>query len=179
MATPMKKTQGSTLYVVDSSISPKTVIAIPYIKGLSNVGGGKASQLNGSNMDSGAYDEYAAGRAAPPEMSGELVLDKSNVGHQKAKTLFELSNAGTIGNLQIYVGDSDAANAPTLVLGVLTPPTSASPKKWLRSGTQGNAYISSFLPKKADNDLERADISLQWSGKGTWTVKGDVIAKTY
>jgi hypothetical protein len=32
MTTPAKKTQGSTLFVVNSLVSPATVIPIPFIK---------------------------------------------------------------------------------------------------------------------------------------------------
>jgi hypothetical protein len=135
--------------------------------------------IDKSNMDSGAYDELTGGRAAPPEMSGELVLDKSNAGHQAAKALFEAANQGLIDTLQIFVGDSDATDAPTIVTGVLTPPQTASPKKWARSGTFGDGYISSLTPKKADNDIDRADLSIQWTGKASWVNKGDPIAKVY
>jgi hypothetical protein len=179
MTTPAKKTQGSTLYVVNTLVSPIAVIPIPFIKGLSNIGGGKVKAIDKSNMDSGAYDELTGGRAAPPEMSGEIVLDKSNTGHQAAKALFEAANEGTIDTLQIFVGDSDSSAVPTLVTGTLTPPQTASPKHWARSGTLGNGYISNLMPKKADNDIDRMDIAIQWSGKASWVSKGDVIAKTY
>jgi hypothetical protein len=179
MTTAIQSTVGTTVYILDKSVSPHLVIAVAALKGFSGVGGGKRKKIDASNMDSQGYNENAGGRADPPEASGEIVLKKSVVGHQKLKKLFEAQANGTVGNIDIYVGDGDAANAPTVVAGVLVPPQTASPKHWARSGTLGSGYISSLSPKKVDDDIDRADFAFQFSGGATWQNKGDVIATTY
>lgn len=179
MTTITSSTSGVTLYLMDTTVSPHTVIAVAQLKGASMVGGGARKKIDISNFDSAAYDELTGGRAAPPELSGELVLDLSNTTHQKIKALFEAEAAGTAGNTSVYAGFSNATNAPTVVAGVLTPAQSASPKKWLRSGILGNGYLSNLTPKAADNDVWRADLKLQYTGKAVWSVKGQVVATTY
>jgi hypothetical protein len=66
-----------------------------------------------------------------------------------------------------------------LSAGLLQPAQSASPKKWQRSGFLQNCYISKFQIKYADNDVIRADLSLQGSGFPVMSVKGQAIALTY
>lgn len=179
MTTASQSTVGTTVYVVDRSVSPPVVLAIPALKGLSNVGGGKRKKIDKSNMDSKGYNENQGGRADPPEATGELVLKKSVAGHQALKKLFEAQSNGSVDNIEIWIGDSDGTAAPTLVADVLTPPKSTSPIKWTRSGTLGVGYISNFSPKKVDDDIDRVDFGFQFSGGVTWQVKGDLVSVTY
>jgi hypothetical protein len=172
-------TTGMKFYVMDTTVSPHTVLTIDQLKGASIVGGGQRKKIDISNFDSQAYDELTGGRAAPLELTGELILDMTNMNHQKLKALFEAEAAGSAASTQIYAGMSDATNAPTVVAGVLTPAQSATPKKWLRSGIEVSGYVSSITPKAADNDVLRCDFKFQFSGKPTWTVKGQPIATTY
>lgn len=179
MTTASQSTVGSTVYVVDRTVSPAVVVAIAALKGFSAGGGGKRKKIDKSNMDSKKSNEYAGGRIDPNEASGEIILMKSNAGHQSVKKIFEAGAAGSLDNIEIYVGDGDGTAPPTLVSDVLTPPKSASPIKWTRTGTLGKGYISTFMPKKVDDDVDRADFAFQWSGDQTWQVKGEVIANTY
>lgn len=179
MTTASRSTVGTNVYLVDRTVSPAVIVAIPALRGLSNVGGGSAKKLDKSNMDSTGSDEYIPGRNAPAEATGEIVLVKSLAGHQKVKKLYQKGCDGTIDHIDIYVGDGDATNAPTLITGTLTPPKTASPVKWARSGTLGVGYISKFAPKKQDNDIDMADFGIQWSGTPTWQVKDELISLTY
>jgi len=107
---------------MDPTVSPHVVLAIPALKGFTGVGGGKRKKIDISNMDSAGYNEITGGRADPPEASGEIVLKKTLAGHQALKKLFEAQAAGSIGNLEVFVGDGDATNAPTIVAGHLVAP---------------------------------------------------------
>jgi len=179
MTTKGSSTSGVKLYVMDTSVSPHVAIPVDQLKGATMVGGGQRKKIDISNFDSAAYDELQGGRAAPPELTGELVLDLTNTNHQALKKLFEAQAAGTAANSACYAGFADASSPPTVVAGVLTPPETASPKKWARSGIQGNGYCSNITPKAADNDVWRGDFKWQYSGKATWTVKGQAISLSY
>ncbi len=179
MTTKSSSTSGVSLFIMDTSVSPHTVITVAQLKGANMVGGGQRKKIDISNFDSLAYDELTGGRVAPPEGSGELVLDLTNTSHQKVKALIEAQAAGSAANTQVYAGFSDGTVAPTVVAGALQPPVSASPKHWTRSGILGTCYLSALSPKAADNDVWRCDLKWQYSGKATWNVKGQVVASTY
>lgn len=179
MTTKSQVTAGSQFYLLNPLVSPHVALLVPQLKGATGIGGGARKKIDASNFDSGAYDELQGGRAAPPELSGELVLDLTNTGHQQLKALFEAAAAGTIGTLQAYLGQSDDSDAPTVVTGNLQPAQTASPKHWKRSGFLGNGYLSDITPNAADNDIWRATFKFQWTGAVKWSVKGDIISKTY
>ena len=180
MATKGQSTVGTQLYVLNTSVSPHVVLLIPQVKGFSPTLGGKRKKIDISNMDSAGYDENAGGRAAPPEATGEMVLDMTNTGHQAIKALFEAGAQGTIGDVELYIGNSDANGVPpTIVAGHLVPPQTTSPKHWTRSGSLVTGYIATFQPKYADDDVIRADFGFQISGAGKMSVKGDLSTKTY
>jgi hypothetical protein len=179
MTTKASSTSGVTLYIMDTTVSPHTVITVAQLKGANMVGGGQRKKIDISNFDSLAYDELQGGRIAPPEGSGELVLDLTNTSHQKLKALIEAQADGSAANTQAYAGFSDGSVPPTVVAGVLQPPVSASPKHWTRSGILGTVYLSAVSPKAADNDVWRCDFKWQYSGKASWNVLGQLISLTY
>lgn len=183
-STKSQTTVGSKIYIVDRVTDPAapTIIVIPALKGFTTIGGGKNTKVDKSSMDSEGFNENASGRIDPGEGSGEIILVKSNPGHQKIKALQLACANGTIDGLDVFVGDSDGRDPPTLegVDKVLTPPKdAATPAKWARSGTIGRGYISNFVPKKVDNDIDRADFAIQWSGGFDWVVKGEDITITH
>lgn len=182
-ATKSQSTVGSKIYIVDRVTDPAnpTIIVVPSLKGFTTIGGGKTTKVDKSNMDSEGFNENAPGRIDPGEGSGEIILMKSNPGHQKIKALHLACANGTIDGLDVFVGDGDGRDPPTLegTDKVLTPPKTGSPAKWGRSGTIGRGYISNFVPKKVDNEIDRADFAIQWSGGYDWVVKGDPIALTH
>lgn len=179
MATLAQSTVKTAVYIENPLVSPHTMIAVPALKGFSPAGGGKRKKVDKSNFDSVGYNENQGGRADPAEASGEIILMKSLVGHQNLKKIFEAQAQGTTGNVNVFVGDSDGAGAPTFVATVFTPPQTASPKKWARSGESFQGYISNLSPKYQDDDIIRADFAIQISGATTWYNKGDAIALTY
>lgn len=179
MATKSQPTSGTQFYLLNLLASPVAPLLVPQLKGASNIGGGAVKKIDISNFDSAAYDEYKGGRAAPPELSGEVVLDLTNTGHQELKALFEASAAGTIGTLQGYIGQSNGAGAPTVTSGALIPPKTTSPVEWARGGMIGFGYLSDITPSAADNDVWRATFKFQWTGQVLWQNKGDVITKQY
>lgn len=181
MTTPSQSTVGTIVYLVDRTASPATIIAVPALKGFSNVGGGKAKKIDKSNFDSKTTNESSPGRNDAGESSGEIVLMKNSPGHRALKKLYLAGCAGTIDHVDIWVGDGDGTAAPTLVgVGkVLTPPKVGSPGTWARTGTLGKGFISQFAPKKADDDIDRADFAFQWTGESSWNCKGESTTLTY
>lgn len=179
MTTKSQPTSGTRVYLLNTLISPHVALLVPQLKGLSNVGGGPRKKIDVSNNDSGAYDEYQGGRAAPPETSGELVLDLTSTGHQTLKSLFEAGAAGTIGLIPFVVCESDDSTAPLVQGGILVGAQTASPKHWKGSGFYGNCYVADLSAKGSDNDVWRADFKLQVTGKTFWFAKGDLATKTY
>ena len=179
MSTVSSGTSGVKIYLCSTVASPHTVLPVDQLKGVSMFGGGSRKKIDISNFDSMAYDELQGGRAAPPEATGELVLDLGNTNHKGLKLLFEAQASGSAPVSNVYAGFSNSTAAPTIVAGALQPPVTASPKHWSRSGILGNAYISTLTPKGADNDVWRADFKMQFTGKAAWSVKGQTMATTY
>jgi hypothetical protein len=178
MTTKSVPTVGTKVYVMDTSVSPHVVLPCDQLKGFTPLNGAR-KKIDKSNMDSAGADENTGGRVAPGESSGEVVFDPTNVNHQALIKLFTAQASGTAKDTQFYVGNSDATAAPTVVAGALVPPQTASPKHWNRTGFLQDCYISKFQIKYADNDVIRADLSLQGSGFPVLSVKGEVIANTY
>lgn len=179
MTTAAQGTVKTTVYIENPLVSPHVALAVVALKGFSPAGGGKRKKIDISNMDSVGYNENFGGRADPAEAAGEIILMKSNTGHQTLKKIWEAQLVGTVGNIEVFVGDSDATAVPTIVAGVLVPPQTASPKKWARSGEKFEGYISTLQPKYQDDDVIRADFAIQVSGATTWYNKGDLISLTY
>ena len=179
MTTKSQVTAGTRVYLLNLLVSPHVALLVPQLKGLSAVGGGQRKKIDTSNFDSGAYDEMQGGRAAPPETSGELVLDLTNTGHQTTKALFEAGAAGSIGLIPFIACESDDSTAPLVQGGILIGAQTASPKHWKGSGYYGYCYISNLTAKAPDNDVWRADFKIQVTGKTTWFAKGDLATKTY
>jgi hypothetical protein len=178
MTTKSVSTVGSKLYLMDKSKSPPAVLAVDQLKGFSPIGGPR-KKIDKSNTDSAGCDEYAGGRSAPAEASGELVLDLSNVNHQSLIKLFKWGASGGA-NISYYDGDSDSPAPPTIKNGALRPPVTGSPAgSWSRSGQYGDCYVSDFSIKKVDNDIVRADVKIQTSGFATSVLKGDLTTKSY
>ena len=97
MTTTKQSTVGSTVYLMDPTVSPHVVLTLPALKGFSNVGGGKRGKGDASTMDSAGFNEPFGKRIDPPEATGEIVLNKANATHQKLMTLFKkLSQDGRI-----------------------------------------------------------------------------------
>lgn len=178
MTTKSLSTVGSKLYLLNKSVSPPTVLSIDQMKGFAPVGGPR-KKIDKSNTDSAGCDEYAGGRSAPSETSGELVLDMTNVNHQTLRKLFKWGAAGG-GNISFYHGDSDGVAPPVIKSGALRPPSTGSPAGiWSRSGRYGDCYVSDFSEKLADNEVVRADLKLQISGFASNVVKGEQTTKIY
>lgn len=178
MATKSLSTVGGKLFVMDRSTSPPAVLPVDQLKGFSPVGGPR-KKIDKSNTDSAGCDEYAGGRAAPSEATGELVLDMTNPHHQALRKLFKWGANGG-GNISYFFGDSDGTAPPTIKNGALRPPVTGSPAgTWARSGRYGDCYVSDFSVKETDNDIVRADLKLQTSGFATEVVKGDTTTKMY
>jgi hypothetical protein len=180
MTTTAINTPGTKLYFLDVTVSPHIVVAVTALKGFSPAGGGKRKKNDKSNFDSSAYNENQGGRIDPPEASGQIILLKTDSSHQKLKALMEGQANGTYSNdTQWFLADSDATSPPTIVASVLTPPQTASPKHWARSGIKLVGYIATLQPKYEDDNIIMADFAIQVSGAPTWYAKGDLIAKTY
>lgn len=178
MATKKVSTVGSKVYIMDTSVSPHVAIPADQLKGFAPIGGA-LKKLDISNMDSQGADEYAPGRMASAEATGELIFDPTNANQMALFKLLKAMASGTAANSTFYVGNNDAPDPPTVVAGVLTPAQTTTPKKWKRTGVDQGCYVSKWNIKCQDNEVIRVDIGFQGSGLPRVTRKGDAIATTY
>lgn len=133
MATKAIPTAGSQVYLANLLAVTPVALLIPQLRGLSNLGGGQRKKNDASNFDSGSYDEYIGGRAAPPETQSEIILDMTNTAHQQVKALFEAQAVGSIANnMGFFVGFPDGNGIAPLYqssgvnAGLLLPPSTTA-----------------------------------------------------
>lgn len=167
-------TQGCRLYFVDNTVSPAVIRYVDALKDFNGLGG-DAKDIDITNQDSLAYEERAKGLIAPSNPGGTIIYNVASTGWQSLKRLQEAGQGSTT---QWFYALGDAANTvvPTLVAGVLTPPETASPRHWARSGWKFNGYCKGLIRKAATNDMVMADFKATSTGQILEYTKGDLIA---
>jgi hypothetical protein len=168
MATKYFVAQGSQLYIMNPTVSPHVAVVAAQLQGLDGIGGQKSS-IKLSNFDSPGYDEYAPGLVDPGKPSGNCVLDMLNTAHQLLQTLLGLGqNAQT----SFFYGLADGTSPPTVVTGVLTPPSTGSPKVYTRSGWLWDGFVNEWTVSAATNNVAMAKFGCQATGARQMIVKG-------
>lgn len=168
MTTAHFVTQGTQLYVMKQTVSPHIAVVAAALQGLAGIGGVKSS-IKLSNFDSAGYDEYAGGLVDPGKPNGNMILDFNSSAHQLFKTLLGL---GATADTSFFYGAADGTSAPTVVAGVLTPPTSGSPPLYTRSGFLWNGFVNEFSQSAQVNNVIMAKFGCQASGAIGMIVKG-------
>ncbi|ETF00681.1 major tail subunit [Advenella kashmirensis W13003] len=156
------KTQGSGLYFVDSITVPATraIIKLVCPTGIPGVGAGARSNIPTTCLDETEEETYLLGLAVPAQMAIPFNFDPRQVSHQ---ILFDLKALGE--NLEWTVGFSDGIAAPTLGTDdVMVPPTD-------RTSARFTAAVADVAIDIATNTIVTGTLTLQRSGKTTWTWK--------
>lgn len=169
MSTVYSGTQGSQLYIMNPTVSPKVAVVVPQLQGIDGLGG-KKSSIKLTNFDSVGYDEYAPGLVDPGNPNGNIVFDYNNTTCQLLQKLLGL---GDTSRTSFFYGASDAALAPTVVTGVLTPPqTGSSPKTYTRSGWLFDGFVNEYTITAQVNNVVMAKFGAQATGARQLIVKG-------
>lgn len=151
-------TQGVQVYILDDRVSPDVALEIDLLRDFNGLGG-PAKKIDTTTFSNTNTESYIKGLIAPAETTGTLIFAADSSAHQY---LIELEKrTGTSANVQIFVGESDGTSPPTVVAGVLTPPSSGTPADWTRSGFWTKCYVSKVQLKHATNDVVMADLSIQ------------------
>ena len=172
MTTKYFVAQGSQLYIMNPTVSPHVAVVCAQLQGLDGIGGQKSS-IKLSNFDSPGYDEYAPGLVDPGKPSGNCVLDMNNTAHQLLQTLLGL---GQTALTSFFYGLADGTSPPTVVTGVLTPPTTGSPKTYTRSGWLFDGFVIEWTVSNSTNNVAMAKFGAQATGARQMIVKGMTTA---
>jgi len=160
--------QGTQLYVMNQTVSPHVAVVAAALQGLAGIGGAKSS-IKLSNFDSPGYDEFAGGLIDPGKPNGNMITDMNSTAHQLLKTLLGL---GQTAETSFFYGLGDGTSPPTVIAGVLTPPKSATPVLYTRSGWLWDGFVSEFSQSAQTNNVLMAKFSSQASGAVQMIVKG-------
>lgn len=169
MTTKFRPTQGNQLYIMNQTVSPHIALVIPALQGVDNLGGQKTA-IPITNFDSLGFMEYAPGLVDPGKPSGNIVFEYTDTTMQLLNRLLGMGAGATT---SLFYGDSDAALAPTVVAGVLTPPqTGSSPKTYTRSGWLFDGFVTEFTIQAQVNNVVLAKFALQATGARKMIVLG-------
>lgn len=164
--------QGSQLYIMNPTVSPKVAVVVPGVQGLDGLGG-KKSSIKTTSFDSVGYDEYAPGLVDPGTPGGNVIFDYNNTTHQLLQKLLGL---GVGSATSFFYGASDGTAAPTVVANVLTPPTTGtSPKTFTRSGWLYDGFVNEYTITAQVNNVVMAKLGVQASGARMLAVKGATL----
>jgi|SRR5215831_1364976 len=156
-------TQGTQLYVMNTTVTVAVAVVVAALQGFQGLGGQKAS-IKLSNFDSPGFDEYAGGLIDPGKPNGNVILDFNSTAHQLLNKLLKLGQNATT---QFFYGAADGTGGPpTVVGGNLQPPVSGvSPnQKWARSGFLWTGFVNEFSFSAAVSNVIMAKFSAQASG---------------
>lgn len=163
-------TQGQQVYIMDTSVSPHVAVEIDLLNGFNGLGG-DAKKIDVTTFSSFSTMEYRKGLIDPKQATGELIFAADSAAHQLLLKLQQ--ETGTTATTSLFVGFSDGTAAPTVVAGVLTPPTTGTPAHYARSGVLTDCFVMTVSFKAPVNEVVRADLTIQPTGVQTNVVKGD------
>lgn len=169
-------TQGIQIYILDDRVSPHVALEIDLLRDFNGLGG-PAKKIDTTTFSNATTESYLKGLIAPAETTGTLIFAFDSEAHQY---LVELEKrTGTTAVVQVFVGQSDGTAAPTVVGGVLTPPSTGTPAHWSRSGCLTDCYVSKVQFKMATNDVVMADLSIQPTGTLELVTEGESTSTTH
>ncbi len=163
-------TQGFEVFLLDDRVSPPVALKVDLLRDFNGLGG-PAKKIDTTTFSNTNTESYVKGLIAPTETTGTLIFAPDSDAHQY---LIELEKrTGTTATIQLFAGSSDGTSPPTVVAGVLTPPSAGTPADWTRSGFWTELYVSKVNIKNAVNDVQMADLAVQPSGELKMYVKGE------
>lgn len=152
------KSQGSELYVLDTTVSPVAVRKISNITGIDGLGG-QASKIDITTLDDLRYRQNMSGLIDPGSANVPVLFDFTDDGQE-----FLHDNAGGE-NFQFAIGEARGFGTPPTVNGSEDGFELASTRAWLTF----EASISSDSISIATDDVWKATSALQMSGGYTRT----------
>lgn len=152
MAAKAVKTQGSEVYVVDSAT---TVLKIGGITNISQ-GGSARDQIETTCLDD-EVKTFESGLGNAPTDTFDIIRPDadSSTADMAYRKLLELHESGA--KVQWYYGTSDGTDPPTVIGGLIVPPTT-------RSGDTFTASVVDVVEATPGNEVVRATVTLQLSG---------------
>lgn len=153
------KTQGSELYMLDTSESPERVLKIANLTTIDSLGG-SASDIDVTNLDSTAR-EYLVGLQDNGTASFGLNLNPQDESHQK---IFEVAGGD---RYRWAIGCSDGTAPPTIAAG--NPPNFTLPAT--RTWFTFTASVQEATRAFSTDDAIRVQGGLRVSGSITMTPK--------
>lgn len=117
---------------------------------------GSASEIDISDFDDD-WDQFVSGRKATGSTSIEIIYDAD--AHEDLEALHA---SGKVVNLLVTapVSETEGAELPVAVGGVITPPADVVSKQF-------DGFVQNFAPTVADNDVWRATITIRGTGPVT------------
>lgn len=154
------KTQGTHLFVINTSTGTSSVMKITCPTGITGVTSGARSQIDVTCLDATDDMVYAGGLGSPGTVSVPFILDPQEASHQ---ALFDLKTTGD--KVQWLIGLSDGVAPPTIdVDNEFVLPTD-------RSTIEFTAYVADLDIDISTNEVVRGTLTLQRSGAYTFTPK--------
>lgn len=149
------KTQGTEIFILDSTNSGSEVEKIGQVTSISSIGG-TAGEITVTNFDSSAV-EVLAGLKDNGTVSIDVDWDPADASHV---TLESLVGGNT--NKRFLIGASEASTDPTFGSDTFTLPTD-------RTTFDFNAAVLSFQKNAGTDDVWRASLQLRVDGAITIT----------
>lgn len=141
------KTQGTDLYVADTSSTAVKLACITSFSGL----GGARNQIDVSCFSS-AEMEFEGGMANPGQITVGGIYDSADA---VFSTLLTLKESGD--KVEWYLGGSDGTTAPTVAASVITAPAG-------RTGITFQGYVADITWQMDANSVWKYQLVIQRSG---------------
>ncbi|MCQ9615940.1 hypothetical protein L1889_03835 [Paenalcaligenes niemegkensis] len=155
------KTQGTELFLLDSITGEEpAILKMLCPTSVTGLGSGTKSQIETTCLDTEEDQEFIPGLGAPGPLSVPFNFVPTAASHQGILT--ELKESGQL--IPIMVAFSDGKTAPTLDIetGDFKAPAGRTCARFL-------AYVAEATIDAATNDKVTGNMSLQRSGKTTWS----------
>lgn len=163
MTVGLVKTQGTELYFRHYLQSDPTLVKVDCPTGVQGLGGGAASQIPTTCLDTRGDETQVTGLGSPSPVTASINFIPSSAAHQ---ALMALKASGV--EVDWILLFSDGTDAPTLD----TDGEIVAPGSPLRTSAQWAGAVSEFSIDVATNEIVRASLSILRSGSVTWNWNG-------
>lgn len=150
-------TQGTHLYVVDTSDSTPKIAKVDCIASISGIGGGSKNKIKTTRLSDKGSNRYVSGLSDPSAISVPYMFDTTANNHR----LFEKLKGQTVKWL-ICLSDGD--DEPELTDGKMVAPVD-------RTGIIFEGYVDENTIDFAEDDIVKGTLTIQVSGNTEFTYK--------
>lgn len=152
---PTLKTQGTELYILDSTDTGNEVKKIGQITGGDGIGSGSATEIPATNLDSVAQ-EFVLGLRDNGTITINVDWDPQSASHEAVEALVGGSN------VRWLIAASDGTTQPTFSTGSFTIPTD-------RTTFDFNGGVTTFPKSFSADEIWRGSFDIRVSGAITIT----------